>query len=262
MDNRTIGIYDSGIGGITVFHDLKEVLPDESFIYFGDTKNLPYGSKSKAELLKISKAIFDFFAQKNVKALVMACNTTSANVYDEMKGKYPFEIYPLIQTASKCIAERYTGNIGIMATAATVNSNKYREELIKYNPELKIYQQACPELVKMVETNSYKSHENISVIKTYLKPLLDTECANIILGCTHYPYLTGILEDLSNNKVNFINPSKDFVNFIKADLKQKSLLAETQPQKDEFYVSSNPEQFKLSAKSFYALDNEPKLIVL
>lgn len=264
MDSRGIGVYDSGVGGLTVFKILYELLPNENYLYFGDTKNLPYGTKSKQELLKISTAIFDFFKSQNVKAVVMACNTTSSTVYEEMKEKYDFEIYPIIQTSAKCIAQDCRGKIGVMATPATINSNKYKEELLKYNPSLEVFQMACPELVRIVESGNYETKENIETIKSYLVPLVEQGCENIILGCTHYPYLTSVFEkittELGVKNIKFINPAIYFTEFIKKDLTEKSLLSVARAASVKFYVSSTPEQFKESAKSFYEFNKMPELI--
>ena len=178
MDERAIGVYDSGIGGTTVFKDLEKLLPNENYIYFGDTKNLPYGTKTKSELLKISGSIFDYFKERNVKAVIMACNTTSSNVYDEMKEKYDFELYPIIQVSAKCIAPRYRGKIGVLATIATINSNKYKIELTKNNPSLEVIQQACPDWVKVVESGDYTSEESTQIL---LKSLNGLKCEDSLL---------------------------------------------------------------------------------
>ena len=264
MDSRAIGVYDSGVGGLTVFKILHKLLPNENYLYFGDTKNLPYGTKSKEELLKISTAIFDFFKKQNVKAVVMACNTTSSTVYEEMNEKYDFEIYPIIQTSAKCIAQNCNGNIGVMATPATIKSNKYKEELLKYNSSLDVFQQACPELVKIVESGNYETKQNLETIKSYLIPLIEKRCENIILGCTHYPYLISVFEKITTEycakNIKFINPAIYFTEFIKKDLTEKSLLSESKITNEKFYVSSTPEQFKESAKNFYKLSQLPELI--
>ena len=256
MDNRAIGVYDSGIGGTTVFKDLEKLLPDENYIYFGDTKNLPYGTKTKEELLKISDSIFDYFRKKGVKAVVMACNTTSSNVYDEMKEKYDFEIYPIIQIASKCIASNLSGRIGVLATNATINSNKYKIELTKCNPSLDVIQQACPDWVKVVES----CDESIEILTKSLKPIMNAGCKNVILGCTHYPYLIDVLKKLSDYKINFINPAKDFTNFIKKDLSEKKLLSNKRNFEPQFYVSDNPQNFFNASKSFYPLKELPQIV--
>jgi len=262
MDERAIGVYDSGVGGTTVFSELEKLLPDENYIYFGDTKNLPYGTKTKEELIAISGLIFDFFARKNVKAVVMACNTTSSMVYEEMRGRYDYEIYPLIQTAAKCIAPRYTGKIGVLATIATISSNKYRDELLKNNPNLDVVQQACPDWVKIVESGNYRSGNNLQIIKNTLMPVLEAGCKNIILGCTHYPYLKDILAEIAGPEVNFINPAKDFTEYIATDLKQKNLTASKRTNEPVFCVSSDAENFMRASKTFYQLDKLPEIVSL
>lgn len=260
MDERAIGVYDSGIGGTTVFRELNKILSEENYIYFGDTKNLPYGTKTKKELLAISGRIFDFFAEKKVKAVVMACNTTSSMVYDEMKDKYDYEIYPLIQTAAKSIASRCDGKIGVLATTATIASNKYRDELLKNNPDLEVVQKACPEWVRIVESGDYYSEKNLKIIKADFMPVLESGCKNVILGCTHYPYLEGVLSEISNQEVNFINPAKDFTEFIANDLRQKNLFASKRTNSPVFYVSSDAENFMRASKMFYQLDKLPQVV--
>lgn len=260
MDERAIGVYDSGVGGTTVFCELNKLLPEENYIYFGDTKNLPYGTKTKEELLEISGKIFDFFAEKNVKAVVMACNTTSSMVYDDMKDKYDFEIYPLIQTASKCIAPRYSDKIGVLATIATIKSNKYRDELLKNNPKLEVIQKACPEWVKIVESGDFKSEKNLKIIGDTFVPVLEEGCKNIILGCTHYPFLVSVLKDIAGSGVNFINPAKDFTEYIAADLSRKGLIASKKTKEPVFYVSSDAENFMRASKMFYELKKLPEVI--
>ncbi len=262
MDNRPIGVYDSGVGGLTVFKDLENRLENENYIYFGDTVNLPYGTKTKEDLIKIARKIFDFFAKKNVKAVVMACNTTSSNVYDELCDEYDFEIYPVIQTASKCIAERYNGKIGVFATIATINSNKYKEELLKNNSSLDVYQKACPDWVRLVEGHTFEASENSKILETPINFMLENNCENVILGCTHYPYLIEKLNEITGNKIHFINPSLDFVDFIERDLREKGLISGKRDYEPIFYVSSNPENFKSVSKQFYELKELPVLVNL
>lgn len=150
--DKAIGVMDSGVGGLTVLKQLLKVMPSENYLYFGDTKNLPYGEKTKEQLIEIVKEIFDFFEKQNVKAVVLACNTTSATAYEELKDKYSFKIYPLIQTVSKCVVlDKSLDRIGVMATQATVNSQKYTSELKKNNPAIEVFEQACPKWVPIVE---------------------------------------------------------------------------------------------------------------
>lgn len=259
MKEKPIAFFDSGIGGLTVFKQLKELLPNENYIYFGDLKNIPYGEKSKEELVNFSKIILDFFEEKNIKAAVMACNSTSANAYEEVKNDYDFNIYPIIQTCAKEIASLPIKNIGVFATEATIKSNAYKNELKKYNPSLEIIEIACPEWVNIVEKKKQNEAESINLVKKYLDEMQKNKPDKIILGCTHYPYLMEILKTFAKEDL-FIDPAQIFAQSIKKDLEEKSLLSFGCKGSEEFFVSKNPEQFKDSASVFYDLKTLPKLV--
>lgn len=258
INNKEIGVYDSGIGGLTVLKELVKLMPNEKYIYFGDLKNLPYGEKTKDELLIIGRKIFNFFLKKEVKAVVMACNTTSALLYDILKKEYPFKIYPVIQTVSKEIATDKIQKIGVFATKATINSHAYKNEMLKYNPNLEIYEQDCPNWVKIVENQNF-SQESIKIIETDLKKMLKNKPDKIILGCTHYPYLTNILNEISPNS-KFINPAKKLSELIKLNLSEENLLSNNNFSKITYYVSDTPEKFADSSKKFYKIESKPILI--
>ena len=265
MENKkstsSIGVMDSGVGGLTVLKQLLALCPNESYIYFGDTKNLPYGEKSKEELILLAKKIFDFFQEKQVKAVVMACNTTSATVYDKFKDKYDFKIYPIIQIVSKILAQdKNLKKIAVMATHATVNSKKYTQELKKYSPDIQVFEQACPLWVPVVE-HKLKNYDEKEIITGYLSSVLDFNPQKIILGCTHYPYLLDKLKKYAPADL-FINPSKLFANYIKEDLQQHNLLNENGIADVEYIASSNPEEFQENAKLFLEIDHEPEIVSL
>ncbi|HPT42184.1 MAG TPA: glutamate racemase, partial [Candidatus Gastranaerophilaceae bacterium] len=147
MNKKPIAFFDSGVGGITVFKKVKELLPYENYIYFGDLKNLPYGEKTSEELYKFVDNILKFFEKQDVKAVVMACNTTSATVYEKLKDNYGFKIYPIIQASAKEISQIQTKKVGVFATNATIKSGIYAKELKKYNPDLEVFEIATPEWV-------------------------------------------------------------------------------------------------------------------
>ena len=259
-DNRPIGVYDSGIGGLTVFKKLSALLPDENFIYYGDTFNIPYGTKTKEELLKITKNTMQFFTEKNVKAVVMACNTTSAAVYEDLKNEVNFILYPLVQNACFQIATMKIKSIGVLSTEVTAKSHAYKINLQKYSPNLEVYEHGCPpDWVKIVENNGVNNEENKKIIKEHLNILLENKVEKIILGCTHYPYLRKVLTSMTGIDI-FVDPSEYFANFIVKDLHEKNLLSEKNVFKPQFYVTSNPEQFFISSKLFYELDTLPILI--
>ncbi len=254
MKNSPIGVFDSGVGGLSVFSELIKLLPDEDYIYFGDTLNLPYGNKTKEQLIDITSNIFDFFKSKGVKAVVMACNTTSATAYETLKPKYNFRIYPVVQSISKCIAGKNYKNIGVFATIATINTHAYKKEIQKYNPDCIVYETACPKWVNIVENELQNEEKSIQNIKLYVNEMLSYNVEKIILGCTHYPYLMSVLSQYASKDI-FINPAKDFVQFIINDLKNNDLLNTKKPCEPKFYVSSNPKQFISASKLFYNVDN-------
>ena len=255
-----IGFCDSGVGGLSVFSKCKALMPNEDVIYFGDLKNVHYGSKSKEELLSYLVEILDFFAEKKVKAVVLACNTTSAVVYDLVKDKYPFVIYPIIQSSAKIIASLGVKRLGVFATKATINSNAYEKELKKYNSDMEIFSKACPGWVEIVENNSQKSPESIELVNTYLDEMLENNPEKIVLGCTHYPFLREVLANKVESAM-FIDPAEDFAKFIKMDLELRKLNnTQLKEGKEEFYVSANPEQFKVSGSLFYSIKDAPILV--
>ncbi len=253
--NRPIGVFDSGVGGLTVLKQLVKLRPDMDYIYFGDTKNLPYGEKSKSRLLEITREIFDFFEKKEVSSVVMACNTSSAQVYEELKDSYPFKLYPIIQTASKCIAQdKSLKKIVIFATNGTINSKMYSKSLKMHNQSLETLEIACPEWVPIVEKR-IGSENKAELIEKYLKPALDFKPDKIILGCTHYPYL---LDDFTQfaPKNLFINPAESFSEYIAKDFPKPS--TKNQGMR-EFFVSSEPQNFVKNASVFYEINEPVKL---
>lgn len=260
-DKRTqkIAFFDSGVGGLTVLEKLKKILPNEDYLYFGDLKNIPYGDKNKDELIKIADGIFRFLETQNVKAVVMACNTTSANTYEELKNNYNFKIYPIIQSSAKVIAQLNIKKIGVFATAATINSGVYARELKKYNPNLEVFEMSCPPWVKIVEENLQDTLESTEIIKSYLDTMLENSPDKIILGCTHYPYLLDVLSKFAPREM-FIDPALYFAEFIKSDLSSNNLLNPCNGGSETFFVSANPEQFKQTASLFYPISKVPKLV--
>lgn len=257
---QPIGFFDSGVGGLTVFEKVKHILPNENYLYFGDLKNIPYGEKSKDELIKFADEIFKFFEKKGAKTVVMACNTTSATVYEELKNNYSFKIYPIIQSCAKIIAGMDLKKIGILATNATISSGAYSKELRKYNSDLEIFEMSCPEWVGIVEGKTQNEPESIGKIEKYITKMLANNPDKIVLGCTHYPYLLDILAKFAPKEL-FIDPSKYFAEFIKNDLKENNMLNDSAASGYEhFYVSANPEQFKAASSMFYPVNALPEVV--
>lgn len=241
-----IGFFDSGIGGLSVYSKFRQVLPYENTIYFGDLKNLPYGNKTQDELISFAKNILDFFVSKNVKAVVIACNTSSAQAYDFIKKDYDFKIYPIIQSCAQVLSELNINNLGVFATQATVNSGAYKNEILKYNKNINVLEIACPNWVHIVENKKVLDPQED--IEPYVEQMTNFKPDKIVLGCTHYPHLTPFLSKYIDKSL-FIDPSEIFVNFIKNStlIKNDSKIK----GQEQFFVSANPEIFIKNSKLFY-----------
>lgn len=258
-DNRPIAFFDSGVGGLTVFAKVKKLLPNENYLYFGDTKNMPYGEKSEKQLIEFADRIFKFFEKQNAKAVVMACNTTSAITYEKLKDNYNFKIYPIIQTVCSTLAGLDgVKSLGVIATPATINSHAYSKGIAKYNKDMKVYELAAPNWVRIVEEHRIHQPQSIEQIKEILEVMKENNPDKIVLACTHYPYLLDVLKKfLPEDK--YIDPAIFFVQSIKNDLEKNNLLGK-EPTYERFYVSSDPENFKIASELFYKLDTLPELV--
>lgn len=258
-DNRPIAFFDSGVGGLTVFAKVKKLLPNENYLYFGDTKNMPYGEKTEAQLIEFADKIFRFFETKNAKAVVMACNTTSAITYEKLKNNYNFKIYPIIQTVCSTLAKLDGINsLGVIATPATINSHAYSKGIAKYNKNMNVYELAAPNWVRIVEEHRIHQPQSIEQIKEILEIMEQNNPDKIVLACTHYPYLLDVLKKFMPED-KFIDPALYFAQNIKEDLEKNNLLGKEYTY-EKFYVSSNPENFKIASELFYKLDKLPELV--
>ena len=223
---------------------------------------MPYGEKTKEQLIEFSDKIFKFFESKGVKAVVMACTTTSATAYSSLKYNYNFKIYPIIQSVAQIIANMGIKRVGVLATIATINSHAYSKEIYKYNPDMEVLELACPQWVRIVEEKRENDADSLTKIKTKTDEMMNLHPDKIILGCTHYPYLINQLKQFAPENI-FINPAKAFVEFIKEDLRKNNLLSDkTSNGNEKFYVSANPENFQKAGSMFYEITERPELINL
>lgn len=256
--NNYIGVLDSGVGGLSVLSEMQKIMPKQNFMFFGDTKNMPYGTKTPKEIYTFTKRIIDFFISKNIKTVVFACNTTSAVAYDDLKKEYgnSVKIYPLIQTCAKdAVSGLSKGDtIAVLATKATINSKKYEQELKKANNKINTVGIDCTGFVEIVENRLYNDPDSIMLIKEKLEIVKQSKAKKVVLGCTHYPYLIDIFKKYLNN-VEYFNPAKSISNIIKNDLYDISYDGDI-----KFFVSKDPEQFRLSAKTFFNIKDEIHVI--
>ncbi|MEN8136807.1 MAG: glutamate racemase [Bacteroidota bacterium] len=256
--NKPIGIFDSGIGGLTVARAIKNVLPDEQIIYFGDTKHLPYGDKSKETLVSYSLEIARFMLQQGVKAIVIACNSASAMAYDEVKefvGDTP--VYNVIDPVVDHLAGKNTRSkhVGVIATKATVNSRVYADKIAGRDLEAKTSSLATPLLVPMIEEGYHDDKISHAIIKNYLCDNTLKDIDTLILGCTHYPLIEKEIDGFYNGEVNILNSADIVAEEVKSLLKKSHLLNENESlAKDHFYVSDFTESFEKTAKIIFCED--------
>ena len=260
-NSAPVGFFDSGVGGVTVYSKFREVLPSENCLYFGDTVHNPYGEKTVEELIGYARSILDFFESKSVKAVVIACNTSSAVAYDVVKNDYDFKIYPIIQSCAKVVSQLPVKRLGVFATRATIKSGAYEKEIKRYNLNIEIFPQSCPGWVSIVENKAQNDIESIKLIESDMKQMLLNNPEKILLGCTHYPYLIDVLSQFAPRDL-FIDPAVYFVDYIHQDLQSLELLNLSDTiGTEEFFVSSDPMHFQKSAGMFYELNATPQLCI-
>lgn len=222
---------------------------------------MPYGEKTEEQLLTFADKIFKFFEQKNAKAVVMACNTTSAITYEKLKNNYNFKIYPIIQSVCSTLANLSgVEKLGVIATPATINSHIYSREIAKYNKNMQIFELAAPNWVRIVEEHRINQPQSILQIKEIIDVMKEFNPDKIVLACTHYPYLLDVLKNFLPEE-KFIDPSVYFAKNIKDDLTKLNLL-NNKFEYEKFFVSSEPENFKTAAKMFYTINELPQIINL
>ena len=257
-----IGVYDSGSGGLSILKELKRILPNESFIYFGDTKRIPYGDKTPSQLMSFCINILDYFETRNIKAVISACNTSSAVVLPNLKKTYPFKIFGMIEPTSKYVADLNFQKVGIIATAATIKTSAYKNSIEKINHKTEVIQQPCPGLVELIEANKVNSQECFSLLKFYIHSLQKQNVQAIVLGCTHYPILESMIHEITNHKIIIINPALVVAKSVKENLHKQNLLNRYTQQKTEFYTSKNPQLFEKVGRQIYSECKNAKLLEL
>lgn len=251
MDNRPIGVFDSGLGGLTVLSELAKEFPKESFIYFGDTARVPYGSKSKQTIIEYSRQIISFLIKKNVKMIIIACGTASSLAYDTVKKEFNIPIIDVITPTVKSISTKCAG---IIATSASIKSKVWKSKLQEKNPDSKIYDKACPLFVPIVEEGLINSVIAENAIDLYLKPLKSKNIDTLILGCTHYPLLYDKIKSYMPAKTKIININKYCAKETKKQLEKKSLTAgKSNKQKLIAYTTDDVKNFNDNSKKFCSI---------
>lgn len=231
-----IGLFDSGLGGLTVLRELYRQIPQESVVYFGDTARLPYGTRSQAEILQFVREILQWMAAQGTKMVIMACNTSSALALETVRSEFNLPILGLILPGARAAVQQGK-RIGVIATPATVNSDAYQRAVLEANPDTLVWQVPCPEFVPLIEQGRIEDPYTYSVAQNYLQPLIEQKIDTLIYGCTHYPHLAPVLRRILPASVQLIDPAAHVVTAAARELDLLGLRNLRSPQPTRFYVS-------------------------
>lgn len=250
--NLSIGVFDSGLGGLTVVKQIFSYIPQESVTYFGDTARLPYGTKSVKTVQTFSLQIAHFLQRQGVKLIVVACNTASSAALEMLKENIDIPVIGVIEPGARAaIKSPKNKRIGIIGTTATISSGIYERELHKFNSSVKVYSAACPLFVPLVEEGWIDSKVTEMVAEEYLKPILNKKIDTLVLGCTHYPLLKGVLAKIIDSNIEIVDSSIEVAKEVKSVLYKEGLLAQGDKKPfHKFYVSDYPQKFEELAKRF------------
>jgi glutamate racemase len=251
MIMRPIGVFDSGVGGLTVVRELIRQLPRENIVYFGDTARVPYGIKSRETIVKFSTENILFLLKQEVKLICIACNTASSVALPEIKNHFKVPIVGVISPGVReAVYATRNKHIGVIGTKGTVKSRAYEIQIKQLDPEIKVTAQACPLFVPFVEEGWLAGDVVMKVARHYLEPLEKARVDTVILGCTHYPLLKPVLRKVLGREVTLIDSAKQVAIEVKKILAQEGLLNQVGKGKQSFYVSDNPEWFSNLARRF------------
>ncbi len=249
MDNRAIGVFDSGLGGLTAVSALRRLLPNENIVYLADTKNVPYGDKSRDELLKLAESDINFLLSKGVKLILIACGTVSSTLTQEQMRSFGVRVVGVIAPAVEAaVKESKNGKIGVIATAASIKSGAYKARISEKSSDCEVFPVACPKLVPLIESGKTEGAEVKSALLEYLTPLKESGADTLVLGCTHYPLLkkeiSAILPDAA-----LIDVGEKAAEEVKEFLTKSDMLSESGGD-CRFFASGDCEDFKEKASRF------------
>ncbi|MCR4908491.1 MAG: glutamate racemase [Lachnospiraceae bacterium] len=257
-NRKSIGVFDSGVGGLTVFRELMNCLPMERLIYFGDTARVPYGSKSRETVTRYSRQIVRFLRTRDVKAIVVACNTASAMALDEIEEEASLPCIGVVKPGARAAAAA-TGNnkIGVIGTEATIHSGIYERFISEIAPEAEIFGKACPLFVPLAEEGLWEDPVTEEIARRYLSDLLDTGIDTLIMGCTHYPLLKKTIGRVLGEEVTLVNPAFETARALKEELSGRGLINDEPIRMNEnaftFFVSDEADKFRHFANSILPL---------
>jgi len=254
-----IGVFDSGVGGLTVAREIMRNIPGERIVYFGDTARVPYGSKSKDTVLRYSRQIIRFLRTRQVKAIVIACNTASAYALEEIQKELDIPIIGVVKPGARVACQvTQNGRIGVIATDATIQSEIYTDFICNQDANIRVIGKACPLFVPLAEEGWLDDPVTIQIAKRYLQELKDSDIDTLILGCTHYPLLRSTVGKIMGSRVRLVNPAYETALELARLLKREGIANPGKNQEEsehyQFYVSDASDKFKQVANSILPYD--------
>ena len=258
LSRAPIGVFDSGVGGLTVAREIMRQMPDEKIIYFGDTARVPYGNKSKETVTRFSRQIARFLLSHEVKTIVVACNTASAYAVEELEASLDIPVIGVVKPGAKMAVDMTeNGRIGVIATAGTIGSGFYTKYIKSLREDAVIYGKACPLFVPLIEEGLWEDPVTVEIANRYLTELKGLDIDTLILGCTHYPLIRSVVSRIMGDGVRLVNPAYETAVALKKLLEDKELLnkeTHTLERKYQFYVSDGADKFKQFANSIIKHD--------
>ncbi len=252
ISENPIGIFDSGIGGLTVVKRTDEFLPDENVIYFGDTARVPYGTKSNSTVIEYALQDAAFLMKSNIKMLIVACNTASSVAIPAIEDKFSIPVIGVIKPgAEMALNNTKNGRIGVIGTNATINNKAYSTELLNLDPDLKVFEKACPLFVPLAEEGWTEHRASLLIAEEYLAELKKENIDTLILGCTHYPILTNVIQKVMGDDVKLIDSGTASAVILKKYLVENGLVNKSESRgRHEYYVSDISTKFREVAEMF------------
>ena len=251
MNGKAIGVFDSGIGGLTVYRALKEKMPGEKVVYLGDTARLPYGTKSKQAIIKFSIENAWFLMEKQIKIIVVACNSSSSHALPQLQQEFDLPVLGVIEPGAEAAVNCSRDRVGVIGTTATIMSGAYEQSIKEKNPQLQIFSRDCPLFVSLIEEGWIGHEVTRLVIQEYLLPLKEKGIDSLVLGCTHYPVIKETIAGVLGPGIALIDSAQTTANKVNAMLKILGWLSESDTNgEDEFYVTNFPDRFKKVGEIF------------
>ena len=259
MDNRSIGFFDSGVGGLSVLKVSLGEIPRESYIYYGDTLRMPYGVRSKEDIERYTCQAMEFFRSKNVKMAVIACNTATCYGIKKARELFDFPIFGVVEPAVKeSLHKSKSKKVALLATEGTVNSGVYDKFFESYSSNIYIKEIGCPDLVLAIENGDLRDEVIVPVINKYLDKLEDFEYDALILGCTHFPIVENTFKRILakfDRKVQLVDPAEITINELKEYMENHDMLGDHDEESIDFYVSSHKEKFKSTLEKLISVND-------